>query len=135
VTVDKAYIVTQGSHSDYTIAAIFANKEMAEQHIATASKLATHHNFNDVEEWEVNSTLPPHRVSYRVQIDLDGEVVYKTSDVEWSPTDEPVENVQESYLSGARETSFWAISYRGFDVATKAARDKLAQWKAEQAGL
>jgi len=48
-----AYVVTQGSYSDYSIRGVFDNKELAEQFIAAFSE-AQRYDAMEIEEWGLN---------------------------------------------------------------------------------
>lgn len=50
--VDKVYLVTSGSYSDYGVNAVFLDKAEAEQYAAELNKCAGHDDA-DVDEWDV----------------------------------------------------------------------------------
>ena len=62
---DKVYIVTSGSYSSYSIDAVFATKEEADQFVGGASDY-------DIEEWKLGMPEEgPPRPFYRVYLDAE----------------------------------------------------------------
>lgn len=65
--MEKVYVVTDGWYSDYSIKAIFSDKEVAEKY------KQVHGYDNDIEEWPVNNwdTNEIMRTLYSVAIDIE----------------------------------------------------------------
>lgn len=126
----KVYVVMSGQYSDRGIDAIYDDRALAEKHVETHNQ----HNGNTayVHEWPVNQRLLQNRVLYQVILDEWGDVVSQWSAIEWSP-DSPAQDCTP--WVDEEDKRVWGKSYRGFNIAIKSARDKLAQWKAEQAGV
>lgn len=127
---DKVYIVTKGEYSDYHIMAAFANKSTAEEF---AKKATGPYDEARVETYDLRGDMPKQITRYFVEVDSDGNVVQKSTWKQWD-----FEREKEKGTAVYRDhhgLHCWASSYRGYDVATKAARDKLAQWKARKAGI
>jgi hypothetical protein len=130
VVSKKVYIVTSGSYSDYSIDRVFDDKVLADEYV----RIHTEHGGYDmrVEEYDVNAALPRIEIIYTVEVDETGEEVCRRS----SACDEPEwtshESSGESYR---RDAIARGGSTRGYDVALKIARDKLAEMKAQREGI
>ena len=72
--MDKVYIVTTGSYSDYHIEAVFSKKELADEYCKRAG------SSYDIEEWQLDEPIPD--VCFLVEMSKSGEVfsVEKTID-------------------------------------------------------
>lgn len=118
--MNNVYIVTSGQYSDYGIEAVFVDRDLAEQFAAKCD--------GTVQDWDILRQVPKRIVISCVTIDADGSELHGWSYERWDHEGE----TEDAKVSGGLVI---VRSYRGHDVALKAARDKLAQWKAEQAGL
>lgn len=118
---DKVYIVTDGSYSDYHIVAVFADEKLANE-FANAGG-------GGVEVYDVKTGMPEKVTHYSVEIDAEGNETRRWAYSEWDFEKEP----ERAWKMGA--PGYRAVSYRGYDVALKAARDKLAAHRAKKAGL
>lgn len=117
-----AYVVTRGSYSDYGISAVFDNEAAATAYAATRGNCA------QVETYTLNST-EPQQVDY-VVVSINQEGVMQNAREE--TTDDWIATRSDYPCVG----TLW-VSAVGVDVdhALKAARDALAKYKAEEAGL
>jgi len=82
------YVVTRGDYSDYTICAIFDNKEMAEAY----KDVEDTGSFNDIEEYELNPTIrqnPTGLKRYSVSLGNDGKLQW--CELQGALFDKPVE--------------------------------------------
>lgn len=118
---DKVCVVTEGSYSDYHILAVFAEKKLADQFAEAAG--------GSVEVYNIRTGMPERATCYSVMIDAEGNETSRWSHFDWDFEKEP----ERAWKTGV--PGFMAASYRGYDVALKAARDALAQWRARKAGL
>jgi len=79
----KAYVVTTGSYSDYTIDSIFSTKEKAEAYKDLYSRSDEYDasDVNDIEEYEIDDpekcwALKSQKIShYRIKLNLDFTIV------------------------------------------------------------
>jgi len=53
--MDKVYVVTEGSYSDYHIVAIFSDKNNADIHAALLNSTESFYDEARVEEWDVDA--------------------------------------------------------------------------------
>lgn len=124
----SVFLVVKGDYSEYSVMCVCPTREVAE---AVAEK------FNaGKEEWqseagveEVNFLENPNealrRTWYCVQIDEEGNERGRSMYNDWNFNPKFSERAMPHY----------AESTRGYDVALKAARDKLAEAKAKREGL
>jgi hypothetical protein len=130
VVSKKVYIVTQGSYSDYRIERVFDDKALANEYV----RVHTEHGGYDygIEEYDVNASIPRIEIIYTVEVDENGDEVCRRSsacdDPEWTSH----ESSGDSYR---RDAVVRGESNRGYDVALKIARDKLAEMKAQREGI
>ena len=128
VTMEYVYIVTAGSYSDYRIEAVFDNEEQAR-------KYCDRNNGNffgeyGVEVYPINNrkTKDTNKPITTVKIDTNGEVVESIEDTYWHiGCASGYETEKIDYV--------WGNSTRGFDVALKAARDRLNRIQAKKEDL
>lgn len=136
----KVYVVTAGSYSDYRIEAVFSSRKKAQDYQdyidAKSQKLRLknhyYEEFNDIEEYTLND--PPTFMSvYCVHIDMEGTETGRFHNMR--KTTEYTEARHNGPVRIRRNENITGISTRSFDVALKAARDKLAEVKARDAGV
>jgi hypothetical protein len=119
------WIVTQGEYSDYHIVGVFSTKEAAE---ALCARINAKEDYDkaQVEEYDVDNIA--YGLKYIVRVTDTGEEIERYT----------VEGVNDTLLERADKAwkgGILGMSTRGYDAALKAARDGLAQLKAEGAGL
>ena len=121
----EVYIVTEGCYSDYRIEAVFSDRAKADEFVEFRN-LYEHGSYYQVETWPVDSAKCGDIV-YCVWVNRSGECVEQQTEVR--EHSEP-----EDYVH-SRGGTIYAESTRGYDVALKIARDKLAEIKAREAGV
>lgn len=130
---DKVYIVTSGYYSDYKIVAVFSEKTAADSFCEFRNKNMqktfeiTEYN---VEEYPLDAAIE--KFIYYVYVNESGvESIESESRGRYQQFfnyDDDIIDVLESGLIRAGST-------RGYDVALKIARDKLAEIKAKESGI
>lgn len=159
---NKIYIVTKGSYSDYHIICACPLKKTAKEAAGRYNRLTGMRGYADgyadkhrVEElaWVTDPASDiVLETLYEVEVNDDGEVVrqYEISyaspgspmdDEYYDDSSHPVTRVNEYYDPSSQSfqrvngTRIQGRSRRGYDVALKVARDKLAELKAQDAGI
>lgn len=121
----RVYVVTEGRYSGYHIEAVFEKLEDAE----VAAKMCG----GEVETYPLNGKPGDPVTVYSVEIDGDGNEVGRWENT-WLPWDANEPWVMEGrgwlyLLPGGPPAGACGQSTRGYDVALKIARDKLAEAK------
>lgn len=126
------YVVTTGQYSDYRIRGVFGTEEQAEafrqQRLKATprdgdARIELYHLDAPERDWE-SVTL------YYVHVDAEGKITeMRTKDSEYRELGTAYAWGAPGYEQAA------AASYRGFDIAAKAARDELAAHKARVAEI
>ncbi len=127
--MDKVFVITEGSYSDYSILAVFSTREKAENAHKVISKRVS--DINEIEEYPLDD-FPSVGKRWEVDIDMTTGNIISESETEstvWSS--EAISYVR--YLCDMNVIR--ATSSRGRDVAYKAALDKRNQMQAEQEGI
>jgi hypothetical protein len=127
------WAVAVGEYSDYGVSYVCATKEIAEE-LCRRMNASREYDKAKVEEFIFVETLGDPRSStmFRVEVDSGGTELrrwsYSADDPAGGP--EPEDEVI-TWPPGRVQVG----SVRGYDVALKAARDKLASLKAREAGI
>jgi hypothetical protein len=126
------YVVTSGSYSGHRIKCVFSDKAVADEY----ARVHNQHGGDDfgVEEYVLDSAIPRTEVKYCVTIDANGDEIRRYTGMKVEPTPERLADEWYAYDLGTRR-EFYGGSFRGYDVALNIARDKLAEYKAQQAGV
>jgi len=134
--MNTIYVVTKGSYSDYHIVGVFDNKTLADR---VALAYEGRYDRTEVEEWAVNeitlSQYPSDFLPYSVAVYDNGKVYVERTDAgRPNEDDDPTywEYDPDNDMGGYWSLSVWA---RDGDHAEKIALDKVAQKKAEDAGV
>ena len=126
------YVVTTGQYSDYRIRGVFGTEEQAEVFRQQRLKANPRDDDARIELYHLDA---PERDRegvqlYVVHVDADGKITeMHTEDSEYRELGGACAWGLPGYEQAA------AASYRGFDVAAKAARDELMAFKAREAGV
>lgn len=124
----EVYIVTEGCYSDYRIEAVFSDRAKADEFVEFRNRYERGSDYQ-VEIWPVDSANRGD-ILYCVWVNRDGECVGQQTKVcERSRPEDYISNLN------SRSGTIYAESTRGYDVALKIARDKLAEIKAKEAGV
>jgi hypothetical protein len=134
--VNKVYVVTSGSYSDYHIVAVFSTREQAEEFAATYNRS---YDSNQVEEFVLNEVARDaiRFVAYahptRLSEDADIEFHYEHMATSQEELDEP------GGVADRRDAPSPNIVVHGYgrspEAARKSALDNWYRWKAEKAGV
>lgn len=139
----KVYIVTDGDYSDYHIVAVFSTQAKADECVATMKRankecqdaeergdFSLDYFFCDDPRVTVFDLDPGNeRVSlYCIAVDGEGRETNREVRLRY-----PWQRDDETRCFGAGGAV--GVSPRGYEVALKAARDALYEWKARQAGI
>lgn len=135
-TAVTAWMVTSGSYSDYAVSAVFTDKVLAEafrERFNRRSSVSDYDGAARVEEVALNPEHPPVQHWWIAWVNLQGETVSQ------GECDEPagyraVKSRWEEWV-GYEDRRAMGASTRSAGHALAIARDKLAEWKAKQAGL
>lgn len=133
MTQKTIWAVSSGSYSDYGVHAICSSKRIAEE---VAERLGA-----EVEEFPyvTNASQTWSKLTYYVYINAKGEVVRRFDARSGGLGEQPPASPEYAWTYGPYGQSDGSVAYgcsdRGFEVALKAARDKLAQSNAEKAGV
>lgn len=127
----KAYIVTDGAYSDYHICQVFDSEKAAQDYKEMRRRLDECF-IGDIEVWTLNAEPVIAPIVYRVYIDREGQEVERNTHLDWNGWNNGDEVFVSSHVS---DYAVGAESTRGYDVALKIARDKLAEMKAKEAGV
>lgn len=136
----SVWVVQVGEYSDKYIAGIFSTEKVANDYASTFSSL----NYGEqahVEEYDLNDTFDKGSVYWRV------EFLPDSSRFEEGVSTERYEELPEGVVPGAVErqtATYWEpgyyqdvvyIQHPDAQVAIKIAADKVAQFRAERAGI
>lgn len=129
----SVWAVSSGSYSDYGVSYICATEELAN---ALCDRINALRKYDEsfVEEFAFVERLGDARIStiFRVQVDRNGTETRRWSYVDTDAAGGPEPDDEVNELGAG---NVMASSVRGYDVALKAARDKLASLKAREAGV
>ena len=137
--MSTAYLVTRGAYSDYRVVCVAASREVADEIVAFLNRAEATYEAA-VEELPIVSSLAEAqpRQAWTVWINKDGDEI-DSSTTTALLEDELYETeggeVLDPNLWSGMDRAATGESYRGHDVALKAARDALAQRKATEAGV
>lgn len=131
----KAYVIVSGEYSDYTVNAVFLDKEEAERAAEIANrKGGCWYNDHRVLEFDIGVPCDLEKFDlYSAYFDKDGHVTY-ASKHSWLFSDE----VNEVHaLTGPYRNHDYCIDVYATDEehAKKIAADIFAKWKAEKEGI
>ncbi len=131
-----AYILTRGEYSDYRILTVCSTKERAE----SAKRFFNNQSEIRIEEWEMDERLPEEPIwvvsiwahgkerAYTADPDeakhLNGEVYYRAGNSRYTYNEDFLHNNWWTRVMAATE-----------EKALKIARDRVAQFRAEQEGV
>ena len=130
----NAYVVTAGEYSNYRILGVFTTIEGANKACEMAARKSGYSaDETRVEVFPLDADM--FVTAYSVVINMQGEEIGRTqkralSIDEWNHSEKAF-----GRLAGGQIGDVLGRSPRGFDVAEKIARDKLAQINAEKAGI
>jgi hypothetical protein len=128
-----AYLISTGSYSDYHVEYVCATKDVAEEILERLNRYEGRDEFRMEERRLLESSDELEAgIIYSVLVDKDGREVRRFS-YAWHGESEPQESTYR--VKNWHEYEVSATSPRGYDVALKAARDVLAEGKAEAEGL
>jgi len=136
VMTEKVYLLTAGEYSDYQVLAVCRTRELAE---FLAKRVGKHKREEvRVEEYplvkSVDEFIP--LTIYFVRIDTEGNEVHRRTYHEMFFGEAAPDDIESlGWPTSADATGAFGCSSRGYDAALKAARDKLAEFKAQKAGL
>lgn len=123
---DKVYIITKGDYSDYHICAVTLDEERAEK---LRKMYSDSINDANIEEYVPNEAKPI--FLYGVQFSRDGNVMSYRAD-EYDLKDEGY--VEYEYDGYEQYYVVW-VKAKDEDHALKIAQDRLAEYKAKEAGI
>lgn len=139
----KVYVVTDGVYSDYHIVAAYSTREKAEECVATIKRAAKEREeAEDVGDYSMGAIycdepgvkefeLDPGNervLLYCVVVDGDGNEKQRNERLRY-----PWQKDEETQSFG--RAGAFGVSPRSYEVALKAARDALYEWKARKAGM
>ena len=124
------YVVTEGEYSDYHIVAVFSDRESAQALVDV--KDPNDYDKRQIEEYWLNGGPVAQLTEYRVWVDKNGVETGRNETTK--PDTKPDEVTEQSWNMGRYQGGAGAMSTRGYDVALKIARDKLAEQKARETG-
>ena len=130
----KAYVVVCGEYSDYSVCAVYLNKEEAERAIEIANRKSTWANDHRILEMPIGVPCDLEKCNlYTVWFNKD-ESISHASQCSWIFSDE-TNKVRK--LTGAYRSHDYCIDVYATDEdhAKKIAADIFAMWKAEQEGI
>lgn len=147
--MSRVYGVAAGAYSDYRVEFICLTREIADALAAKLNAAQTpkrkYQREGDVYTVEEMSMVTDvdeveYRPSWCVWVDGEGQLLSRrysknAYDSKWVTGGDMDRTAEVLGISDHPDVRMFAQSYRGHDVALKAARDKLAQLKAEEAGL
>jgi hypothetical protein len=135
----SVYIVTQGSYSDYHIAAVFSNKSMAEAWVALKQGNARFSDPYEIEKWPLDATvdvgLVAHgRRNWRCYLWDSGGSWLSPGVIQVEATDDQVGDVVHDPTG---RNAHWSVNVEATDAkhAIKIAAEKFSQARAELAGI
>lgn len=129
----RVYAISSGEYSDYNVHVICPSKKIAS---AVLARMRSTQGYNPlwVEEIPLAESADDIiiRTVYQVEINKGGEETLRNSCkvIIWDDKDN--ERLEQAKVWDGKA---WAVSYRGYDVALKAARDKLGIKQAEDEGV
>lgn len=129
--MNTVYVVTSGEYSDYSIEAIYEDRETADAHV---TRLGDATGYRSVEEWEVKpkgDTSYRHITDYSVALGVteDGKILDKVYEYEYNHTGDSTEPAR-TWLSAGGLDAAWTIqaeSNVSEEHCLKVARERAAQ--------
>lgn len=135
MSAQKAYVIVSGEYSDYTVNAVFLDKEEAERAAEIANrKGGCWYDDHRVLEFDIGVPCDLEKFDlYSAYLDKEGHVTH-ASKCSWLFSDE-INKVR--VFTGPYRQSDYRIDVYATDAehAKKIAADIFAKWKAEQEGI